>query len=464
MDLRKYKRFYFIGIKGVGMTMLAQFLHGLGKEIQGVDIADVFMTDQVLKKEGIKVRAGFDASLIPTDAVIIYSTAYTAENNEEMRFIEVNKRNFELPILNYAQAIGALFNSHKGIAVCGSHGKTTTSAWLGYVLRHVGVDANVLVGARVPQFKASAVRGKSDYFVAEADEYQDKLQYFSPHGIVLNNIDYDHPDFFKTHKAYFEVFARFTAKLKKNDFLAANAADEQIRKLLPTVKGKVVTYALADKLPKKTEVTLLGHSICREDGWQYFQVNDFGEFKIQLLGNHNIENALAVLAVAYALGLDPRNLKKALAGFKGTARRAELMGKYKGVPVYDDYGHHPTEVKATLKSFKEAFPKRRLIAVFHPHTFTRTKALYKDFLTSFNDADVLGCLEIYGSAREVQGGISSRDLISGMKAEGRKKPAKYLADFDDALNWLKKTLKPNDVLLLIGAGDIFRVGERLIRK
>ncbi|MDP3836904.1 MAG: UDP-N-acetylmuramate--L-alanine ligase [bacterium] len=464
MDLRKYKKFYFIGIKGVGMTMLAQFLHGLGRQVSGSDIADVFMTDQVLKKEGIRFRSSFDASLIPTDAVIIYSAAFNAENNEEMRFVEANKRNFDLPILNYAQAIGALFNSYKGIAVCGSHGKTTTTAWLGYVLRHLGVDASVLVGARVPQFKASAVRGKSEYFVAEADEYLDKLQYLLPQGIVLNNIDYDHPDFFKTHKSYYEVFARFTAKLKKNDFLVANVADAQVRKLLLTVKGKLVTYALASKLKSKIDVTLLGHSVRREDGWQYFQVNDFGEFKIQLFGDHNIENALAVLASAYALGLDPRNLKKALAGFKGTARRAELMGKYQGMPVYDDYGHHPTEVKATLKSFKESFPKRRLVAVFHPHTFTRTKALYKEFLTSFDEADVLGILEIYGSAREVQGGISSRDLISGLKAKGRKKPAKYLADFDDALSWLKKTLKPNDVLLLIGAGDIFRVGERLIKR
>jgi len=466
IDLLSYKKFYFIGIKGVGMTMLAQFLHSRGKEVSGSDITDVFMTDAVLKKEGISFRAPFNPGNIPAGTVIIHSSAFTVENNAEVAYLEKNKDKFKrFPILNYAQAVGALFSSYRGIAVCGSHGKTTVSAWLGYVLRKAGIDANVLVGACVPQFKGSAVIGKSDLFVAEADEYQNKLQYFYPHGIVLNNIDYDHPDYFKNRRAYAGVFSAFTAKLKKDDFLVANAADAEIAKILPAVKGKIFTYALADKLKKKqAAVTLVGHSVRRENGWQYFQVNDFGEFKIRLLGSHNIENALAVLTAGLAVGLEPWLLKKALADFRGTARRAELMGKYKGISVYDDYGHHPTEVQATLKAFKEAFPKQRLVAVFHPHTFTRTKALYKDFIKSFDEVDVLGILEIYGSAREVQGGISSRDLISGLKAGGRKKTARYLANFDDALVWLKKTLRPGDVLVLMGAGDIFRVGERLIKK
>jgi UDP-N-acetylmuramate--alanine ligase len=244
----------------------------------------------------------------------------------------------------------------------------------------------------------------------------------------------------------------------------ANAGDAQIRSLLPAVKGKIFSYALAESAPKGLTVSLLAHSLRQEKTWQYFQVNDWGEFKISLLGRHNVENALAVLAGGLALNLDPRTLKKHLAAFKGASRRAELLGRYRGIPVFDDYGHHPTEVKATLQAFKETYPDKRLVVIFHPHTFTRTKALFADFVNSFSAADVLGILEIYGSAREKQGGISSSDLVAALKKNGRKKPVVYLSDFDQALNWLRKTLDQNDVLLLIGAGDIFRIGKKLLEK
>jgi UDP-N-acetylmuramate--alanine ligase len=466
MNLLKYKKFYLVGIKGVGMTMLAQFLCEKGKIISGSDIADTFMTDAVLRSQKIPVFSGFKAEQVPRGAVIIYSSAYNFENNIELAYIVQNKKKFnKQPLLNYAQAIGALFNSYQGIAVCGSHGKTTTTAWLGFVLQRLGLEPNVLVGARVPQFKGSSIMGRSSYFIAEADEYQNKLQYFKPQGVVLNNIDFDHPDYFKNKAAYFQVFQDFVKKIPRSGFLVANAADKQIQKLLATVKTRIFTYALADKLVgKKNKLSLLGHSVHYEKGWQYFQVNDWGEFKIRLYGRHNLENALAVLASGLALGINPEVMKKPLAQFMGTARRAELLGKYKNIPVFDDYAHHPTEVRASLQAFKEVYPSKRLVLVFHPHTFTRTKALFKDFVTSFDQADALALMEIYASAREEQGGISSRDLVRALKKTGRKKPLQYLANFDQVLVWLYKNLKLDDVLILMGAGDIFRVGESLLKK
>jgi len=465
MNLLKYKKFYLIGIKGVGMTMLAQFLREKGKLVSGSDITDTFMTDAVLRSQKIPVFTGFKSEQIPQDAVIVYSSAYTAENNSELAYITQNKKQFKYPLLNYAQAIGALFNAYQGIAVCGSHGKTTTTAWLGFVLQQLGLEPNVLVGARVPQFKGSSIIGRSPYFIAEADEYQNKLQYFKPQGVVLNNIDFDHPDYFKNKAAYFKVFQDFVQKIPRSGFLVANVADRQVQKLLATTKAKVFTYALADKLAgKKAKLSLLGHSLRYEKGWQYFQVNDWGEFKIRLYGRHNLENALAVLATGLALGINPAAMKKPLAKFTGTARRAELLGEYKTIPVFDDYAHHPTEVKATLQAFKEVYPNKRLVLLFHPHTFTRTKALFKDFVKSFDQADLLALMEIYGSAREKQGGVSSRDLAQALKKNGRKKPVQYLADFDQALFWLQKKLTTNDVLILMGAGDIFRVGETLLKK
>lgn len=461
MNLLKYKHFYLIGIKGVGMTMLAQFLKKLGKDVSGSDISDVFMTDRILKEEGIKVFKGFKAERIPKEAVIIYSSAYSSENNVEVKAAQLFKKAL---VVNYAQAIGSVFSHYKGIAVCGSHGKTTTSAWLGFVLEKLGLSPNVLVGAVVPQLGGSALLGKSDYFIAEADEYQNKLQYFLPHGIILNNIEYDHPDFFKTKASYYQVFADFVAKLKVNGFLVANYEDREIRKLLSLTKSKIITYAISDNLGKDVkQVSLLAHSLHQDDKFQYFKVNDLGEFKIRLFGRHNVLNALAVLASALALGIEPQEAKSALALFEGTARRAQLLGEYRGVKIFDDYGHHPTEIKATIRAFRERYKNNRLVVLFHPHTYTRTKALFKDFLTSFDEADILGVLSIYGSAREKQGGISSLELVNEI-SKRKIKQVKYLADFNQASDWLKKDLKKGDILVLLGAGDVFRVGEMLLKK
>jgi UDP-N-acetylmuramate--alanine ligase len=475
MNLLKYHNFYLIGIKGVGMTMLAQFLRQQGKEVSGSDIADVFMTDRVLKGAKINFFSHFASSHLPQDAVIIYSSAYTKENNEEVALALDQAQERKLPVLNYAQAIGALFSSYQGIAVCGSHGKTTTAACLGFVWQKLGLSPSILVGARVPQLKGSAVLGTSNYFIAEADEYQNKLQYFQPHGVVLNNIEFDHPDYFKSKLAYEKVFSDFVKKIPKNGFLVANAQDEQVRKILKFSKAKLLSYAISNEIGIKKEspqVTLLAHSITRKGAYQVFKVNDFGEFKIRLFGRHNIENALAVIASVLALGISPELVKKPLAQFTGTARRSELIGSYRGALIYDDYGHHPTEIKATINAFKEFYQNRRLVVVFHPHTFTRTKALFKDFVTSFDQVDALGVLSIYGSAREVQGGVSSQELVTAIntrkkkniKDSKRKKDAAYLKDFDQAVKWLKKEIKKNDVVLLLGAGDVFRVGERLLKK
>lgn len=484
MNLLKYKKFYLIGIKGVGMTMLAQFLKHQNKEVSGSDIADVFMTDRVLKGAKINFFSGFSAAQLPKDALIIYSSAYTKENNEEVALALEGSKTSSLPVINYAQAIGALFSSYQGIAVCGSHGKTTTAAWLGFVWQKLGLSPNILVGARVPQLKGSAVLGTSNYFIAEADEYQNKLQYFQPYGVILNNIEFDHPDYFKTKQAYYQIFSDFVKKISKSGFLVANIQDEQVKKILKFSAAKVFSYAVSDEIEAKeasTQVSLLAHSVYRKGAYQVFKVNDFGEFKIRLFGRHNIENALAVISSVLALGISPQLAKKPLAQFKGTARRSELMGSYRGALIYDDYGHHPTEVLKTIQAFKDFYPEKRLMVLFHPHTFTRTKALFKDFVSSFDQADVLGVLSIYGSAREVQGGVSSQELVTAInerwreekgvdrkiekgKVGKKKKAVVYLRDFDQALKWLRQEIRKDDIVLLLGAGDVFRVGENLLKK
>ncbi len=468
--LAKYQKVYMVGIKGVGMTMLAQFLKEKGSNVSGSDIPDTFLTDKVLKKEKIKVFAKFDVKNIPAGVnLVIHSSAYNPENNIELSYLVKQKK---VRILNYASALGEIFSAYQGIAVCGSHGKTTTSAWLGYVLSRAKLDPNVLVGSSVPQFKSSGLVGSSNLFVAETDEYQNKLQYFSPYGVVLNNIDYDHPDFFKTKTAYFKVFKDFVMKIPRDGFLVANHSDKQIRSLYSSNKGWLLNYYFVDDesdyLKKRAKVKFIAYDHRIENGFQYFKVGGLGEFKIKMLGRHNIYNALAVLAASYALGLEVTEIKKHLATFLGTTRRAQYLGDFKTVPIFDDYAHHPTEVISTISAFKDAYPEKKLVTVFHPHTFTRTLALFDDFKKSFSGADELIIIDIYGSARETQGGTSSKELIKAIKdwnkEQGIRQKVIHQTDLASVEKYLRENLKANDLLLLMGAGDIFRVGEKLLKK
>ncbi len=466
----KKKNIYFIGIKGVGMTMLAQFLKEKGNNVSGSDIVDTFLTDQVLKKEKIKVFSPFAEKNIPDHLdVIIYSSAFSASNNPEMAMIKNNPERFKkVAVISYAEALGRVFNDYRGIAVCGSHGKTTTSAWLGYVLQQAGKSPNVLVGSRVPQFNGSSLLGQSKYFIAEVDEYQNKLQYFQPWGVVLNNIEFDHPDFFPNQAAYTKVFADFIKKIPPTGFLVINNRDQEISKIKKYSGGPVITYDVADTEATVPTVNYLATNLKIKNGYQYFSVNDWGEFKISLWGKHNVFNALAVIAASRALGVSLSDIKKYLGSFQGTERRAQVLGKYKGALIIDDYAHHPTEIKATLEAIRAREQKKNLITVFHPHTFTRTKALFKDFVTSFALTDELIILDIYGSAREKQGGVSSAQLAKKIKEynqqQGIKQKVKAIATIPQVATYLKKKLNRQDVLLLMGAGDIFRVADILLKK
>jgi UDP-N-acetylmuramate--alanine ligase len=473
------KNIYLIGVKGVGMTMLAQFLAAQGHNISGSDIADTFMTDRVLRQSGIKVATPFAPKNIPTKLdLIIYSSAYNSQNNPELAFIENNPARFQgIRLLSYAAALGETFNEYYGVAVCGSHGKTTTSAWLGYVLWKAGKRPNVLVGSRVPQFKGSSLRGNGQYFVAEVDEYQNKLQYFKPQGVVLNNIDYDHPDFFKTKAAYAKVFADFVKKIPARGFLVINNRDQDSQKIKERCAGRVITYDFVaessmDKVKtSRANADYLATNLKLKNGRQTFQLSyhgrRLGEFAISLWGEHNILNALAVIATARELKIPLTTIKKYLASFTGTERRAQTLGRYHGALIIDDYAHHPTEIQATLRGLRAHYPDKNLITVFHPHTFTRTKALFTDFVTSFSDADELLILDIYGSARETQGGVSSSQLAAAIKRRNKEQKTpqdvRALGNIADAVRYLRLRLKANDVLLLMGAGDVFRLGEKLLK-
>ncbi len=456
-----------IGVKGVGMSMLAQFLVEKNYKISGSDVAEVFMTDSVLRSSGIKVYQGFSADNIPKDTdIIIYSSAYTEKNNIEIA--EAKKERIKM--LSYAEAMGIFFNQYFGIAVVGTHGKTTTTAWLGYVLMRDGLDPNVMVGAKVKQLNGCSLNGKSEYLVIEADEYQNKLQHFSPKAVVLNNIDYDHPDFFPSKEAYDQVFVDFLNKIPKKGFLVANFDDKTVRKIANVnTRAKVISYAI------KESADLVAYDIKQVGDKQFFKVklgvdetdeavnNDLGDFVISLAGKYNIYNALAVITTAMELNVTLTAIRTYLEEFTGVSRRMEVMGKYKGALVVDDYAHHPTEIQSALSGARERYKGKKIITVFHPHTFTRTKGFLDEFARSFKNTDELIVLDIYGSSREEQGGVHSKDLILKIEKENPDLHVVYIPTLEKCEEYLRTKLGPGDLLILMGAGDVFRVGENLVK-
>lgn len=468
MDFSKIKTIYMIGIKGVGMTMLAEFLRQQNYQISGSDTGEIFMTDAILDKAGIKVYDHFSKdNLQEKPDLVIYSTAYNEKTNEEVKM--VIEGNFK--VLTYAQALGEIFNTHYGIAVCGSHGKTTTSAWLGFVLNKAGLQPNVMVGAQVPQFSGAGLTGSSNLLVVEADEYQNKLQYFNPKMVLLNNIDYDHPDFFPTQASYEQVFFDFIKKLPKSGKLIVNFDDQIVKKLVSKdILAQVVSYG------QETSADYYATEIVYQQGRQYFRVitknseedmlenetSDLGIFSIALNGRHNISNALAVIAASIELGVNLHSLRAALPEFTGTARRLQVMGEYKEAIIIDDYAHHPTEIKATMQALQQKYPDKKLRIIFHPHTFSRTKALLEDFGKSFSGAEEVVVLSIYGSAREEQGGVSSQEVVAEIKKNGIDS-VHTLESLKEVEQYLRETSQAGELIVLMGAGDVFRIGEELLK-
>ncbi|HNW19760.1 MAG TPA: UDP-N-acetylmuramate--L-alanine ligase [bacterium] len=482
MDWLAIKHIYCIGIKGVGMTMLAQFLQSRGYQITGSDVAESFMTDQILADHNIIVRTGFQFNEQLNSAdLVIYSTAYN-QDNPEVAWALDNR-----PTLTYAEALGDVFNQYYGIAVAGSHGKTTVSAWLGFTLWQGGLKPNVLVGSRVPQFNGASLLGSSSLMVIEADEYQNKLRYFQPKMVVLNNIDYDHADFYPTPADYQQAFIDFLAKIPTDGYLIANYDDPLIRRLAPVhCRGRIISYALDNA------ADYLAYDLKAVNGRQYFKVKmgidlddiaeedeklsklavsnagNLGDFSTSLPGRHNISNALAVLAASVELGLQLYKIREGIAEFIGTARRLEVLGQFQGATIIDDYAHHPTEIKASLAALRQQYPDFKLRVFFHPHTFSRTLALLDGFVNSFNEADEVGILKIYGSAREEAGGISGQELaqritVNRAKA-GLKDEVSYFEDMARLDAYLRQSAKSGEVIVLMGAGDIFRIGQQLLVK
>lgn len=461
MNLSEIKKAYFIGIKGSGMTAIAELLKARGINVSGSDTEEKFFTDEILKKNWIKYFEGFNAENIPENIdLVIYSTAYNENNNTEM--LEARKRGINM--LSYPETLGELFKEKLGIAVCGTHGKTTTTAILASCLKEAEVDPSAIVGSKVIEWNSSVLKGKGNFFVAEADEYQNKLEHYNPWAVVLTSIDWDHPDFFPTFDDYKNAFTDFVKKIPAHGFLAVWGDDAEAVKISQTARCQVLKYGFGEECDYKIEDLSSKNWSENGDPIKTFKVfykgELLGEFKTFLVGRHNMLNFTAAIAVCHKLKLDLEKVKKAIFNFKGTSRRFEKIGERNGTILIDDYAHHPEEIKATLKAAREIYYRKNIWTIFHPHTFTRTKALLQEFAQSFDNTDKVIVIDIYGSAREVQGGVSSKDLVDLINKYNPGK-AQYLPTISETVEFLKNKISSKDVVISMGAGNVWEVTKKL---
>jgi len=455
IDFSKTKKIYFIGIKGSGVVALVEIFERRGFEVAGSDTTEKFFTEEILKKKlFVKYHEGFDAKHIKSDIdLVVYSTAYNENNNEEFKAAKYKM----IPMVSYPEMVAELFNEKYGIAVCGTHGKTTTTAMLAEIFKVAGLDPTAVVGSQVRQWRGSALVGRSEFMIIEADEYQNKIGLYKPQAAILTSADWDHPDFFPTFEEYKNTFARFVEKIPRHGFLVVCGDRSETLEIAKRAKCKVILYGFG----KDVDMKIINHEI--REGKQFFSVSmrdkRLGDFEIMLPGQHNILNATAAIAMAHQFNAKMEKVCEALANFEGTSRRFEYIGQRNGAILIDDYGHHPEEIKATLQAAREFFPKRRIWCVFHPHTFTRTKALLSEFAQSFEDADRVIVLDIYGSAREVQGGVHSTDLVELAKKYHRN--VEYIATIPEVVEYLKDKISKEDLIIAMGAGNVWEVVDKL---
>jgi UDP-N-acetylmuramate--alanine ligase len=473
--MRAGRTVYFVGVKGTGTCALAELLHNSGVRVSGSDGNEVFYTDSILKELGIPYYESFDPSHIcqKTD-LVIYSAAYSPETNPELR----KALDLGIPMLKYPDALGAYSGRFDSSGIAGVHGKTTITAMAGALVRGAGLPAQVLAGSAVSGFGGrSTLNLGNKYFVAETCEYRRHFLAFHPRRIVLTSVESDHQDCFPTYRSIRDAFLEYTARLPTGGglfFCADNPGAEEVAEQAAR-KGqgiRLVPYGFTAPGP-------FGITDCRVSG-ERMAVRLRGapnessfpeEFRLRVPGRHNALNAAAALALTDSLvrtefgeggWTEERReaARRALEDFRGSKRRSEILGCYGGVLFMDDYGHHPTAIKTTLEGLREFYPQRRIVLSFMSHTYTRTAALLDEFAASFGAADILFLHRIYGSAREEYGGgVTGRTLFE--KTLALRDKVYYIEEPPDAVEILKKTLRPGDLFLTMGAGDNWKLGRLL---
>jgi UDP-N-acetylmuramate--alanine ligase len=466
----KIQQIHFVGIGGIGMSGIAEVLLNLGYKVSGSDLKSSAVT-QRLAGLGAAIFEGHRAENIVGAEVVVTSSAIAAENPE---VVEAHK--LHVPVIQRAEMLAELMRLKYGIAIAGMHGKTTTTSMVAAVLAGGGLDPTVVVGGRVDAMGSNARLGKSQYLVAEADESDRSFLKLSPILSVVTNIDREHMDCYRNMRDVKKTFLGFMDRVPFYGMVVACNDDPLLRRLLPEVQRRTVTYgtkrgsdfwiktptpsASSGQVLAAKDAARMGHPL--NSFRVRYRGEDLGEFTLHVPGMHNVLNATAAIAVGVGLDVGVESIRTALDQFRGVDRRFQLRGRVAGVSVIDDYGHHPTEIKATLAAARSC-GFRKVHVVFQPHRYTRTRDLLEDFTTAFGDADSLFVLDIYAASEKPIDGVSGEALARAIREKGGRS-ADYVSSFAEAVGAAAAVAQEGDMILTLGAGSVSQLGPMILEK
>jgi UDP-N-acetylmuramate--alanine ligase len=447
-------RIHFVGIGGIGMSGIAEVLLTLGYHVAGSDLKESETTRRLVER-GAVVRYGHDAKNLDAADVVVISSAVKPTNPEVQA-----ARARGVPVIPRAEMLAELMRMKYGIAVAGSHGKTTTTSLVATVLHHAGLDPTAVIGGKLPLLGSNARLGQGEYLVAEADESDGSFMKLSPTVAVVTNIDPEHLDHYGTLDALKRTFVDFINKVPFYGLAVLCVDHEHVQAILPYVEKRHVTYGFSPLAAFRAVDVEFAE--LRSSFTAIVRGKTLGRVELAMPGRHNVLNSLAVLAVADFLGVDFAVYQRALAGFSGVGRRFTVRGHARGVMVVDDYGHHPTEIRATLAGARTGFRDRRLVVAFQPHRYTRTRDLMGEFARAFNEAELVAVCDVYAAGEEPIEGVSSARLVEEMRRSGHV-GARYIPRRAEIAGELLSELRDGDILITLGAGDVWMVGEEVLK-
>ena len=455
MILGKIKKVHFIGIGGIGMSGISELLLNLGFKVSGSDTKMTSITSQ-LSGKGAKIYKGHDKKNIMDSDLVVYSSAI---NNENVELAEARK--IQLPIVRRAEMLGELLKlKNTSIAVSGTHGKTSTTSMMGSILTEALFYPTLVVGGVVKNLNANALLGKGDIIVAEADEFDKSFLQLSPTHSIITNIDSEHLDCYGSKENLVKAFNQFANSTAFYGSIVLCVDDPILKRLIPNISRPIITYGFSGD----AEFQAVNRKF--RDFRSFFDVIHKGEIlgsiELKVPGAHNIKNALATIALSIELGIKFNHIKKGLKNYTGVKRRFEIKGKVNEIIVVDDYAHHPTEVSATLKAVQNGWGKKRIIAIFQPHLFSRTKEFFEDFARSLIISDILIITEIYGAREKSIPGISG-ELISNVAKSIGHEAVYWIKDKNEIKKKLFTILKENDFIITMGAGDIYKISDQILK-
>lgn len=457
INLSDYKRIHCIGIGGIGLSAIAEILMSRGYEVSGSDMRESEMTDKLIN-DGANIYLGHRAKNVENAELVIYSSAVGKDNPELVRAEELG-----IPTVTRAQALGALMDEYKNsIAISGTHGKTTTTSMVSLILKDAQKEPTILVGGNLSEINGNVYVGKSDYFVTEACEYMDSFLNLKPKMEIILNIDSDHLDYFKDVEHIASSFDKFAKLVPEDGVVIAYDANPFVKSVIEDIPN-AVTFGLnesCDYYAKDIDFD--------NEGMPKFKVCSGGiqlcEVNLSVPGEHNILNALSAFACCHMLGIDAEQIVNTLEKFIGTQRRFDVLGKtYNNIKIIDDYAHHPTEIKATLSAVRN-MKHNNLWCLFQPHTYTRTMALLDDFSSAFDEADKVVLAEIYAAREKNIYKISSKTLMNKIKENSPSKDVYFFKEFEEIANFVYNNAEEGDLVITMGAGDIYKVGEMILDK